>query len=59
MKTLFSDLPEAIESVAEIMSKVENYHLAREVLLPKFDIPKDFLEEEDLVDGGKEEKTTI
>lgn len=53
MKTLFSDLPEAIESVAEIMSKVENYHLAREVLLPKFDIPKDFLEEEDLVDGGK------
>ncbi|MAJ31921.1 MAG: DNA polymerase III subunit alpha, partial [Flavobacteriaceae bacterium] len=53
MKTLFGDLPEAIESVSEIMSKVENYHLAREVLLPKFDIPNDFLEEQDLVDGGK------
>ena len=53
MKALFKDLPEAISSVSEIVEKVEPYSLAREVLLPKFDIPEEFLETEDENDGGK------
>lgn len=53
MKLLFSDLPEAILTVAEIISKCEYYSLARKVLLPAFDIPEKFISKEDLEDGGK------
>ena len=42
MKSLFSDLPEAIINVEQVINKVETFDLAREVLLPKFDIPNDF-----------------
>ena len=53
MKKLFSDLPEAISNITEIVDKIEIFNLAREVLLPKFDIPEEFLVEEDKADGGK------
>ena len=53
MKQLFSDLPEAISNIAEIVDKIEIYDLARDVLLPKFEIPSEFLVPEDEVDGGK------
>lgn len=53
MKALFADLPEAILNIQEILDKIEIYKLAREVLLPKFDIPEEFLVAEDEADGGK------
>ena len=53
MKKLFADLPEAIICTQEIVDKCEAYKLAREVLLPKFDIPEEFKHPEDEVDGGK------
>jgi DNA polymerase-3 subunit alpha len=53
MKKLFADLPQAIESISEIISKIEPYGLAREVLLPAFDIPAEFQDPEDETDGGK------
>ncbi len=53
MKQLFADLPEAITTTVEIASKVERYKLEREVLLPKFDIPEEFLDPQDEEDGGK------
>ncbi len=53
MKKLFADLPESIENISEIVDKVESYELARGVLLPKFDIPEQFIHAEDDVDGGK------
>ncbi len=53
MKALFADLPEAIINIGEIVDKIEIYKLAREVLLPKFDIPEEFLVAEDNEDGGK------
>jgi DNA polymerase-3 subunit alpha len=53
MKKLFHDLPEAITNTEEIVSKIEIYDLAREVLLPKFDIPTEFLVPEDEADMGK------
>ncbi|MBK0370706.1 DNA polymerase III subunit alpha [Flavobacterium agrisoli] len=52
MKKLFADLPEAIINIQEIVDKVEIYSLYRDVLLPKFEIPKEFKVEEDLADGG-------
>ncbi|WP_242204006.1 DNA polymerase III subunit alpha [Aestuariivivens insulae] len=53
MKQSFRDVPEAIFNVQDIVDKVEAYQLARDVLLPAFDIPDEFKHEEDLVDGGK------
>jgi len=53
MKALFADLPEAILNIQEVVDKIETYKLAREVLLPKFDIPEQFLVAEDDEDGGK------
>ncbi|WP_442590341.1 DNA polymerase III subunit alpha [Pedobacter sp. AW31-3R] len=53
MKALFSDLPEAIINIQEIVDKIEIYKLAREVLLPKFIIPEEFIVAEDDEDGGK------
>ena len=47
MKELFLDLPEAIMSIDEIIGKCEQYGLARDVLLPAFDIPEEFLDAED------------
>ena len=53
MKQLFVDLPEAISNIQEIVDKIEVYQLAREVLLPKFEIPEQFKVEDDNTDGGK------
>jgi len=53
MKVLFKDLPETIINTQEIVDKVEIYKLAREVLLPKFGIPNEFLVAEDETDSGK------
>lgn len=53
MLALFADLPQAIASISEIISKCEHYGLAREVLLPAFDIPAAFIDAQDAIDGGK------
>ena len=52
MKKLFFDVPTAISNVQEIVDKIEVYTLARDVLLPKFDIPQQFVHSEDAIDGG-------
>jgi len=53
MKKLFSDLPEAISNISEIVDKIEIFNLTREVLLPKFVIPEEFLVKDDKTDNGK------
>ncbi len=53
MKALFKDVPQAIVNLQEIVDKVEAFDLARDVLLPKFEIPEEFQVPEDLEDGGK------
>lgn len=53
MKKAFSDIPEAIINIQELLDKVEVYSLNRDVLLPKFDIPEQFQHAEDEADGGK------
>ncbi|MFD2563113.1 DNA polymerase III subunit alpha [Aquimarina rubra] len=53
MKNLFKDLPEAIINIQEVIDKIEPFVLARDVLLPAFDIPEEFQSEEDKIDGGK------
>ncbi|MDB3976878.1 DNA polymerase III subunit alpha [Flavobacteriaceae bacterium] len=53
MKALFKDLPQAIASISELIEKVTPFSLQRDVLLPKFDIPEEFIDEKDQLDGGK------
>ncbi|MDR9456608.1 MAG: DNA polymerase III subunit alpha [Salegentibacter sp.] len=53
MKNLFKDLPEAISNINEVVDKIEPFELARDVLLPAFTIPDEFLHSEDNLDGGK------
>jgi DNA polymerase-3 subunit alpha len=53
MTQLFSDIPKAIHNIQEVIEKIEPFALARDVLLPKFDIPAEFVVSEDQEDGGK------
>ncbi len=52
MKESFGDIPEAIDNISELVDKIEVFELERDVLLPKFDIPEEFVDPED-ADGGK------
>ncbi|MFA7614990.1 MAG: DNA polymerase III subunit alpha [Weeksellaceae bacterium] len=52
MRSLFYDVPEAIENLSGLLDKIETYSLSSDVLLPKFDIPDEFKFEEDEKDGG-------
>ena len=59
MKNLFTDLPEAIVNIQEIVDKIEVYSLYRDILLPKFDIPEEFYDprdEEPVPEGQKHPK---
>ena len=53
MQELFSDLPEALDNISHLINKIESYSLSRDVLLPKFDIPVNFIDKKDKEDGGK------
>ena len=53
LKEAFLAYPDAFEAYDEFFAKFSPYTLKRDVLLPKFDIPEEFLHEEDLKDGGK------
>jgi len=64
MKSIFRDLPAAIENITEILDKVESYTLERSVVLPKFEIPQDFDSEDDYLrhltfEGAQKKYTTL
>ena len=44
MIELFADMPEAIEMTNEIVAKVEQFKLGRDILLPKFEIAQEFID---------------
>ena len=58
MKSLFADIPEAILNTQKIVDQVEAYTLARDVLLPKFDIPEAYQQTDD-PDGKKGENAYL
>jgi DNA polymerase III subunit alpha len=53
MAALFNDLPEVFFNINELVEKIEEYSLKREVLLPSFKIPDEFIDAQDVQDGGK------
>ncbi len=50
---LFQDLPESFETLGHILEQIEEYDLKRPVLLPKFDIPSEFVDPSDAESDGK------
>lgn len=46
MKSLFADIPEAITNTVKVADQIEVYDLSRDILLPEFEIPKDFKTED-------------
>ncbi len=47
MRKIFSDIPEAIDNVGEIISKVEKYKLDHDPIMPDFEIPADFSDKDE------------
>ena len=52
IKNDFLDIPEAIENMDALVDQVEEFTLERDVLLPKFDIPEEFKDQDDEKDAG-------
>jgi DNA polymerase-3 subunit alpha len=53
MQALFADIPEAVETISEIIEKIEPFELKRDILLPEFEIPEAYRDEQDESDHGK------
>ena len=58
MKKLFQDIPEAILNIQALVDKIEPFELARDVLLPQFDIPEEYQVAND-PDGKKGENNYL
>jgi len=58
MKKLFQDVPEAILNIQALVDKIEAFELARDVLLPQFDIPEAYQVADDS-DGKKGENNYL
>ncbi len=49
MSTLFHDLPQAIDNTMEIVDKVEILKLEQDILLPHFQIPKEYQDQDEFL----------
>lgn len=47
MTKLFQDIPDAIDNTNEIIGKIDTLKLTRDILLPHFTIPKEFISQDD------------
>ena len=64
MSSLFPDHPEVIANTLEVASKIDSYKIDRGHVLPKFDLPEDFLSDidnqlekyKDIIDAGRCDK---
>ncbi|MFN3529361.1 MAG: DNA polymerase III subunit alpha [Bacteroidia bacterium] len=64
MATLFADLPEALNNTVLIADQIEAFELKREVLLPRYDIPEGFADQDDYLrhltyEGAKKRYGTV
>jgi DNA polymerase-3 subunit alpha len=42
MREIFNDIPEAVDNVAEVLSKIEKYKLDHGPVMPEFDLPEGY-----------------
>jgi DNA polymerase-3 subunit alpha len=46
MRTIFSDIPEAIDNVAGLVDKIEKYKLDHDPIMPEFDLPEGYTDKD-------------
>jgi DNA polymerase-3 subunit alpha len=47
MRKIFSDIPEAIDNVAGLVSKIEKYKLDHDPIMPEFELPEGFTDKDE------------
>src|SRR5512140_3314855 len=47
MRKIFSDVPEAIDNVAGLVSKIEKYKLDHDPIMPEFDLPEGYTDKDE------------
>jgi DNA polymerase III subunit alpha len=47
MRKIFNDIPEAIDNVASLVEKVEKYKLDHDPIMPEFDLPEGYSDNDD------------
>jgi DNA polymerase-3 subunit alpha len=47
MRKIFSDIPEAIDNVAEVVSKIEKYKLDHDPIMPEFELPSGYTDKDE------------
>src|SRR4030042_2167417 len=47
MRKIFSDIPEAIDNVAEVVAKTEKYKLDHEPVMPEFELPAGYTDKDE------------
>jgi len=47
MRKIFSDIPEAVDNVAEVVGKIEKYKLDHEPIMPDFDLPEGYKDKDE------------
>jgi len=46
MRKIFSDIPEAVENVAELVAKIEKYKLDHPPVMPEFELPEGYTDKD-------------
>ncbi|MCX6329801.1 MAG: DNA polymerase III subunit alpha [Bacteroidia bacterium] len=64
MREIFSDIPEAIDNVAEVVSKIEKYKLDHDPIMPEFELPSGYTDKDEYLryltyKGAKERWGTL
>jgi DNA polymerase-3 subunit alpha len=59
MRSIFTDIPEAVENVAEVVSKIEKYKLDHDPVMPEFELPEGYTDKDEYLryltyNGAKE-----
>lgn len=64
MREIFKDIPEAVDNVAEVLSKIEKYKLDHGPVMPEFDLPEGYTDKDEYLrfltyEGAKERWGTL
>jgi DNA polymerase III subunit alpha len=47
MRRIFSDIPEAVDNVGELVAKIEKYKLDQDPIMPDFELPEGYTDKDD------------
>jgi len=64
MRTIFSDIPEAIDNVPDLVAKIEKYKIDHEFIMPDFELPEGYTDKNEFLrsltyEGAKERWGTL